>query len=68
MWTLGEFLGLPEVCAKVERIPRAGLPCHKGYNAGRTCFPDAVQIGGRQLHKNLAGHDSRTRGWISTDC
>ena len=50
-------MGMPAGGAKAERIPRAGLPQHKGYNAGRTCVPDTVERGGRKLHKNLAVHE-----------
>ena len=46
MWDLVDLLGMSAGGAEIEWIPRTGLPCHKGYNAGRTCLPDAVQCGG----------------------
>ena len=59
MWALGDFLGMTAGGAEAERLPRSGLPRHKGYNAGRICVPDDVQSGGRQRHKNLSGHKGR---------
>ena len=52
-------MGMSEGGDEAERLPWDGLPRHEGYNAGQTRVPDAVQCGGRQRHKNLAGHDGR---------
>ena len=52
-------MGMLSCGAKAERLPRAGLPRHKGFNTGRTCVPDAVQHGGGQRHKNLDVHEGR---------
>ena len=59
MWNLGDIPVLTSGGAKAEYLPWSGLPCHVGYNAGRTCVPDAVQNGGIQRHQNLYGHDGR---------
>ena len=50
-------MGMLSCGAKAERLPRVGLSCHEGYNAERNHVPNAGQHGGRQCHKNLAGHD-----------
>ena len=59
MWALGKFLGIPEGGAEAERITQPGLPLHEGYHAGRARVPEAVQRGGKQRHKKLAGYYGR---------
>ena len=65
VWDFGNFLGMPAGGAKAERLPRAGLIRNEGYNTGRARVPDAVQHGGKKLHKKLAGHDGRIPSGVS---
>ena len=65
VWALGDLMGLSADGAKAEHIPHTGIPCHKGYNAGRNRIPDAVQRSGIKCHKNLSGHESRVPEGVS---